>query len=106
MIAPPPGYIPRDRIDVFNNIEGSVMTLHDRGGNIAGRIPVGGYGWVPQNTFFANDGTNRTDDNVITARFYDATTGEYLGLFHWWVGANGYSYQAFHSPFERKQLEH
>lgn len=97
--------VPFDRIDVFNNIEGSVMTLHDRGGDIPTKIPTGGYGWVYQNTYFGADGSEHVNDNTITGRFYDAKTGEYLGLFHWQVGAGNCGYQAFHSPYERKMLE-
>ena len=99
------GGMPLCRIDVFNNISGSVMTLHDRGGDVPGNIPTGSYGWVSQSTYFASDGHDYVDNNTITGRFYDSTTGEYLGLFHWPVSANGYGYQAFHSPYERKQLE-
>ena len=105
LLAPPVGSMPYNRIDVFNNIEGSVMTLHDRGGDFYRKIPTGDFGWVPQNTYFAPNGQDCTDNNVITARFYDAFSGEYLGLFHWQVDVNGYGYRAFHSPYERKQLE-
>lgn len=104
MFAPPPGYIPYSRVDVFNNVEGTYMVLSDRGGTKPERIPTGSFGWVPQNTFFASDGHDYIDNNVITCRFYDSKTDEYLGLVHYQIGAYGSYYQAFHASFERKEL--
>jgi len=105
LLAPPAGYVPFDRIDVFNNISGTYMILSDRGGVKPEHITTGNFGWVPQSTYFGNDGIDHLYDDTITARFYDANTGEYFGLWHWQT--SGYiGYQAIHSPYERKQLEH
>ena len=108
-MKPDPNKIPFNRIDVYNNIEGTVMVLSDRGGVRYQDNPIktGEFGWMPQSTYFNAGGYDQINDNVITARFYDAVSHEYLGLYHWqvWGGYNR-GYWAFHSPYERKSLEH
>lgn len=105
LFATPPGYVPFDRIDVFNNIQGTYMVLSDRGGVKPEHIPTGDFGWVPQNTYFGADGYERINNNTITARFYDIASGEYLGLWHYQINGGSIGYEAIHSPYERKMLK-
>ncbi len=107
-LEPPPGFVPYNRVDVFNNVEGTIMTLHCRGGDISGEFRTGECGWVQQNVYFGSDGRDHTGDNTITARFYDEKIGVceagYLGLMHYDISANSEGYQAIHTPYDRKYL--
>jgi hypothetical protein len=100
---PPPGYVPYDRIDVFNTTEGTFMTLHDDGGEKLEHVQYGKSNWMPQNTYFGSDGYDHVSSNVVTANFYDVTTGVYVGSMTYYTGCR--HYQKVSSPRDRRCLE-
>ena len=90
LLKPDPNTLPYNRVDVFNNSvtnrgHQTYCIISDRGGVEAGHVLTGDFGWVPQNTYFGNDGYDRVNNNVISIRFYDAVTNDYLGVCHYQI---------------------
>jgi hypothetical protein len=77
--ALPPGSVPYDRVDFFNNVQGTYVVLSDQGGTMPRKIGFGEVGWIPYNTYFQSGNGGMTASVHVTARFYEVGTDRYLG---------------------------